>query len=102
MHPIINQHRAAIADICARHRVTRLEIFGSAARSDDFALERSDLDFTVEFAPDAAPTLDSYFALREDLATLMGRPVDLVMIGAVRNPYIREAIERSRELVYAA
>jgi hypothetical protein len=31
----------------------------------------------------------------------MGRPVDLVEAGSVRNPYVLAEIERSREIVYA-
>jgi uncharacterized protein len=34
--------------------------------------------------------------------TLLERRVDLVETGAVRNPYLRQGIEESRELVYAA
>ena len=50
----------------------------------------------------ARPTLEEYFEFREQLETLFGRSVDLVTAGAVRNPYARADIERSRELVYAA
>jgi hypothetical protein len=32
----------------------------------------------------------------------LGRPVDLVEAGAVRNPYVLASIERNREVVYAA
>ena len=48
------------------------------------------------------PTLTAYFDLQEELTALLGYPVDLVMSGAVRNPYIRADIERSREPLYAA
>ncbi len=40
--------------------------------------------------------------LREPLSNLLGRPVDLVMDGAVRNRYIKAAIEATRQSVYAA
>ena len=40
--------------------------------------------------------------LKEALEDLFGRPVDLVEATAVRNPYLRADIERSRELLYAA
>ena len=36
MHPAIAQHRTGIATICQRFHVSRLEVFGSAARADDF------------------------------------------------------------------
>jgi uncharacterized protein len=75
-------------------------VFGSAARVDDFDSERSDVDFLVEFEPAASPALGEYFALRDELAATMGRPVDLVVEGSVRNPFIRVGIARSRETVY--
>jgi len=48
MHPFIHQHQSAIAELCRRYRVQRLEVFGSAARGTDFAPESSDADFLVE------------------------------------------------------
>jgi len=36
------------------------------------------------------------------LMRLFGRPVDLVMIRAIRNPYFLQEIEPTRVLLYAA
>ena len=103
MHPLVASHSKEIAELCLRYRVRRLEVFGSAARGDDFDPERSDADFLVEFAPDSQyPALAEYFDFNEALASLLGCPVDLVMVGAVRNPYILADIEQSRELIYGA
>ena len=52
MHPTIAQHRTGIATICQRFHVSRLEVFGSAARTDDFNPATSDVDFLIEFAGD--------------------------------------------------
>ena len=49
MHPAIAQHRADISAICKRYRIRRLEVFGSAARTDDFDVEHSDADFLVQY-----------------------------------------------------
>ena len=98
MAAIIESTRAELDEICRHRRVQRLELFGSAAR-EDFT-PASDLDFLVEFS--GSPSLSDYLGLREDLTSLFGREVDLVMPGAVRNPYIRAAIERDRQLLYAA
>jgi uncharacterized protein len=78
--------------------VRRFELFGSAAR-DDFT-PTSDLDFLVEF--DSGASLERYLGLRDDMEALFGRSVDLVMPTAIRKPYIRAAIDRDRQLVYAA
>jgi predicted nucleotidyltransferase len=55
MHPAIAQHRSGISAICQRYRISRLEVFGSATRADDFNPASSDADFLVAFAPDALP-----------------------------------------------
>ena len=100
MLPLIAERRSEIADICRRFGVRRLAVFGSAARGDDFNSERSDVDFLVAFEPDEGGTLGEFFALRDALAAAVGRPVDLVVEGSVRNPFIRAGIERSVETVY--
>jgi uncharacterized protein len=103
MHPLIQQHSREIATLCRRSHVRRLDVFGSASRGEDFDPKHSDVDFLVEFDPTClTPTLSTYFDLREQLAALIGRPVDLVMAGSIRNPYIQANIERSRETVYAS
>ena len=102
MHPAIAQHRTGIATICQRFRVSRLEVFGSAARADDFNPATSDVDFLIEFAEDATPGLQAFFGAKTALEHLLGRPVDLIEPGAVRNPYVLASINRNREAVYAA
>jgi hypothetical protein len=49
MQASINEKRDALAAICRRFGVTRLEVFGSAARGGDFDHDRSDVDFLVTF-----------------------------------------------------
>ncbi|MSQ74718.1 MAG: DNA polymerase III subunit beta [Rhodoferax sp.] len=102
MHPAIAQHRSGISAICKRYHIHRLEVFGSAARGDDFNPASSDADFLVEFALDAQPNLAAFFGAKTDLEKLLGRGVDLVEPGAVRNPYVLASINRNREAVYAA
>lgn len=102
MFPFLASKRAEIESVCRRRAVRRLEAFGSAVR-EDFDEATSDIDFLVEFdATNSLPALDRYFGLKEDLEILFGRPVDLVMPGAVTNPYLRAEIERDRRLLYAA
>jgi uncharacterized protein len=102
MPPRIEQHREELARICAQRRVSRLELFGSAVR-DDFDAVRSDLDFLVEFHPlREGEHADAYFGLLEDLERLYRRPIDLVMMTAVKNPYFLQAIKPQRMLLYAA
>lgn len=88
MHPAIAQHRSGISAICLRYGIRRLEVFGSAARADDFDPEHSDANFLVEFAPGVQPGLDTFFGAKAALEALLGRGVDLVKPGAMRNPYV--------------
>ncbi len=44
----------------------------------------------------------AYFGLNEDLESLLGRTVDLVMTNAARNPQFAESAMRGAEDVYAA
>jgi uncharacterized protein len=104
MHPEIAQKKPDIAELCRRYGVRRLEIFGSAARGQDFAPERSDADFLVEFGPetDLSP-LKRFFGFEQDLERLLQRPVDLIERGALgrsRNYIRRRSILRERESVY--
>ena len=50
MHRIIAEKMSEIIEICRRHRVKTLELFGSAA-GKNFDPERSDLDFIVAVEP---------------------------------------------------
>jgi hypothetical protein len=99
----IEAHREELQMLCRRFHVRRLDLFGSAAR-DDFDPETSDIDFLVEFDrthPDAL-SLETYFGFKEALEALLGRPVDLVEPGAMRNPYLKASIDGSREPVFEA
>jgi uncharacterized protein len=103
MLPLITAKKAEIATLCRQHHVRRLDVFGSAAR-DDFDPAKSDIDFLVEFdraAPEAM-SLHTYLGLKDSLEALFGRSVDLVEPSALRNPYIKASIERSREPVFGA
>ena len=81
--------------------MVRLEAFGSSLR-EDFVPGESDVDLLVEFEPlESYSLVDAYFGLLDELRSLLGA-VDLVMIGAVKNPYIARAIEREKQLLYAA
>ena len=92
----------AIAEACERHGVIRLDAFGSALR-DEFRPGRSDVDLLVELdSMEPYARVDAYFGLLEDLRAILGEQVDLVISGAVKNPYIAREIARTKELLYVA
>lgn len=100
IHPMAEANRAEIIALCQELGVLRLEVFGSAV-ADDVDPEHSDVDVLVEVGPELL-TLDNYFALQRGLERILGRPVDVVDAGAVRNPYVKAQLLASRELLYAA
>ncbi len=103
MIDLIERQRPQINALCQRFQVHRLEVFGSAAESGRFDPARSDVDFLVEFAPEAEPCLaELYLDLIAALHDLLGREVDVVMIRAIRSPYFRQVVDRSRRTLYAA
>ncbi len=88
--------------LCRVHHVRSLELFGSAV-GESFDPASSDLDFAVEFDPlPPGKRADTYFDLLEGLTELFGRPVDVVMVSAVRNPYFRRQLDDTKVPVYAA
>ena len=99
---LLENNREAIAKLCTRYGVARLEAFGSAVR-DDFRTNESDVDLLVEFSP-MVPygRVDAYFGMLDELRKLLNREIDLVMVGAVKNPYIAQDIECTKQLLYAA
>jgi uncharacterized protein len=103
MHPTIAEKREDLAALCRRFGVTRLDLFGSAARGTDFDAT-SDVDFLVEFAAEEND-LAGFLDFKEALEVLLARPVDLVDRRAVetsRNPIRRRHILAGAEAVYGA
>ena len=102
MLSLLTDNRDAIAALCRRHGVVRLEVFGSSLR-DDYRPGESDVDLLVDFAPaDPYDHAVAYFDMLDELRSLLGVDVDLVMTGAVKNRYIAREIERTKQLLYAA
>ena len=89
-----------IAAFCARWSIRELSLFGSVLRHD-FRPD-SDIDVVVSFDRDAAWSLFDLVTMQQELATILGRHVDLVEEDALRNPYRRAAILSSKQVVYAA
>lgn len=98
----IDDKRETIAALCRKYGVIRLDVFGSVLR-EDYEPGRSDVDLLVEFqSRDPYSLADAYFDMLDDLRDLLGEAVDLVMVGAIKNPYILADIELSKQSLYAA
>lgn len=92
--------KPALADFCRKWQIREFSLFGSVLR-DDFG-PASDVDVLVSFAPDAPWSLWDLIEMRDELAAMFGRRVDLVEKEALENPFRRQAILSTREIVHAA
>jgi predicted nucleotidyltransferase len=90
-------------EFCQHWKVAELALFGSVLR-DDFR-EDSDIDFLVLFQAEAKRGLFERFTMKEELAELVQRPVDLVSKKAIensRNWLRKQNILESAEVIYVA
>jgi len=92
-------HINLIKSLSKEHGVERLYAFGSVL-TDKFNSE-SDVDFVVKFgAIDVAQYFDNYFDFKEKLSALLKRDVDLIEEQTIKNPYLKQSIDRSKQLIY--
>jgi predicted nucleotidyltransferase len=88
----LRTHREEILRIVTAHGASNVRVFGSVARGD--AVADSDVDLLVDL--EAPPHGFAYFGaiddLRQDLADLLGREVDVVDSAALRS--MRERVLR--------
>jgi len=96
----IEPYKDAIATICRKLAIRKLELVGSAAR-EDFDQTHSDVDLLVEFEGNEV-LFKRYFELKKCLEELFGREVDLIQEEAVKNPYVKQSIDHDRIMIYAA
>jgi len=102
MNSLITEHQSELTNLCKNYHVRKLELFGSAAK-DNNELAIGDIDFLVDFGDlERVGYADTYFGLLESLQKLFNKPIDLVMLSAVKNPYLLQSIEKDRKTVYAA
>ena len=98
MSPKIKIDQIKIKDFCRRNHIRKLAFFGSVLR-DDFGPE-SDVDILVEFEEGHVPGL-RFFALQDELTSLMGRKVDLHTPGFLSR-YFRKEVLAQAQVQYAA
>jgi len=96
---IVDQNIDKIRDLCFKHKVANLFVFGSVL-SDRFK-KNSDIDFIVDFREfDVYDYADNYFDLKFSLEGILKRKIDLLEDKAINNPYLRKSIDSSKQLLY--
>jgi len=106
MIDIIKNNIAEIKDVCNKHHVKELFVFGSAARDNDFTSE-SDIDVLVNFEALPLETNEQVFyvvenrdKLQEQLKKIFKREVDLIEEKNISNKYLRYFINKEKKLLY--
>ena len=89
----------AMGQLCAKHHVDKLYLFGSAAKGE--LMPFSDVDFLVKFKEfNLKYYFENFLALKENLADILKRKVDLIEQQTLRNPILIRSIEKSKILIY--
>jgi predicted nucleotidyltransferase len=101
MNPHLDPHLPAIRSLCCDYGVNSLQVFGSVLRHD-FRPD-SDIDLLVDFNESTATNaFQRFFGFKEAMEQLLGRPVDLITLKSIANPYFRRELEESSQSLYAA
>ncbi len=96
---LIKNNFEKLTKLCNKYRVLRLYVFGSAL-NDKFRLD-SDIDFLVTFdSVELNDYADNYFDFKFSLEDLFNRKVDLLEEKTIRNPFLKQSIDTSKELIY--
>ena len=97
----IDSYIKDIKRLCQENSVKNHYVFGSVLR-EDFK-DTSDIDMVVEIdSDDPLDYADRYFNLKFSLQDIFKRDVDLLENKAIRNPYIRENIDKTKSLIYGS
>jgi uncharacterized protein len=95
----LNRHIDQIKALCDTNKVKSLFAFGSVT-TDRFRPE-SDIDLIVDIENiDPISYSDNYFNLKFELEQLLNREIDLLEQKAIKNPYLKQQIEKTKVLVY--
>lgn len=95
---VFNVPEQGIADLCKRHGIQELALFGSALTQKFEG--QSDVDLLVTFRPDARVGFLTLARVQHELEDLIGRTVDLVPKGGLK-PAIRDSVLATARVLYA-
>ncbi len=98
--PVITNNLSQIKDICQKHAVKELYVFGSATR-DDYQFY-SDIDLLVNFQKeeDYNEFNQNYFWFKEELIYAFKKPIDLLLYNKAIKSKIKSSLEKDKVLIY--
>ena len=98
---LIELNMQRIIDLCLKHKVKTLAVFGSIL-TDRFN-DQSDVDLLVNFDTTDHEKWDyvtNYFDFRDALERLFGRKVYLVVEKGLKNKYFIANVNRTKQMIY--
>lgn len=96
---LIENNIKKIIDLCQKHKVRKLFVFGSILtnRFND----KSDIDLVVDFnKAEVNDYFNNYFDLKYSLEDLLGREIDLLEEQTIKNPYLKKNVDSTKTLIY--
>ncbi len=98
MNPL-QLYRSQIHELCLKHSVGELAVFGSVL-TDNFN-DSSDIDLVVDFSSiERKEYAGNYFNFKKSLEDLFQRKVDLLEKSALKNPFFLEVLQNTKKIVF--
>lgn len=100
MQIILKEKLPLILNVFKKNKVAKAYTFGSS--NTDAFTATSDFDFLISFDNSLTPLQkgENWFILYYALKEILMRDVDLVREEDIKNPYLLQSINKSRELIY--
>lgn len=96
---LIEHNIQKIIDLCKKHKVHKLFVFGSIL-TNRFN-EKSDVDLIVDFnKAEVNDYFDNYFEFKYSLEDLLGRKIDLIEEQTIKNPYLKKNLDDTKALIF--
>ena len=97
MNPL-QLYRSQIYELCLKHSVGELAVFGSVL-TDNFN-DSSDIDLVVDFSSiERKEYAGNYFNFKKSLEDLFQRKVDLLEKSALKNPFFLEVLQNTKKII---
>ncbi len=96
----LEQNLSAIQHLMQKHRIRKGYLFGSSVNGNFGS--HSDVDVLVEVDDTIEPVElgEHLWNLQFELQNLLGRQVDLVTTRSLRNPFFKQELNETRQLIY--
>lgn len=88
-----------LKELCHKYKVSKLYVFGSFVKGN--FTNKSDIDLIVLFEDvKLEDYADNYFDFKYSLEDIFNRKVDLLEEKAIKNPFFKKSIEKTKRLIY--